>query len=96
MQTKGSKYLGRNIRWKRTADPRYPFVSENEDEKWVIRLNDFPDAHLYTLIVNGKEVVSFDDWSEKWNRPSKEKGVNGESRKSVDARAKRRPSSKVA
>jgi hypothetical protein len=82
--------------WKRTADPRYPFVSETEGKKCVIRLNDFPDSHLYTLIVNGKEVTSFDDWSEKWNRPRREKRTNGVSRKSLVVNVKRRTSSKVA
>jgi hypothetical protein len=96
MRTKTTNYLAKNIVWKRTADPRYPFAAEFEDEKWVIRLNDFPDEHLYTLIVNGKEVISFDNWSAKWSRPIKEKSLNQVApNKSLIAPRKQRLSSKV-
>ena len=77
MSTKtATNYLAESIDWKRTADPRYPFAAKFEGEKCVIRLNDFPDEHLYTLFVDGEEIVSFDDWSSSWNRPVKEKAVN--------------------
>lgn len=77
MSTKtATNYLAESIDWKRTADPRHPFAAKFEGEKCVIRLNDFPDEHLYTLIVDGEEVVAFDDWSASWNRPAKEKSVS--------------------
>jgi hypothetical protein len=76
MSTKtATNYLAEKIGWKRTADPRHPFAAKFEGEECVIRLNDFPDEHLYTLIVDGEEVVAFDDWSASWNRPAKEKAV---------------------
>jgi hypothetical protein len=76
MSTKTTtNYLAESIDWKRTADPRHPFAANFEGEKCVIQLNDFPDEHLYTLIVDGEEVVAFDDWSANWNRPAKEKTV---------------------
>jgi len=72
MSTKSAtNYLAEKIDWKRTLDPRHPFAAKLEGEKCVIRLNDFPDEHLYTLIVDGKEIFAFDDWSAKWNRPAK-------------------------
>ncbi len=97
MQTKTSDYLAENMVWKRTADPHYPFAAEFEGEKCVIRLNDFPDEHLYTLIVNGEEVVDFDDWSVKWHRPAKEKSVRQAAiNKPLGTRRKPRPSAKIA
>ncbi len=69
-------YLAENIEWKRTADPRHPFSAKFDGEKCVIRLNDFPDEHLYTLIVDGEEVIAFDDWSASWIRPAKENAVS--------------------
>lgn len=95
MQTKTSNYLAKNINWKRTTDARYPFKSYFEGEECVIRLNEFPDEHMYTLIVDGKEVVSFDDWSAKWNRPARAESAKQAQRKSVGLSARRR-SSKVA
>ena len=69
MSTKVSDYLAEEIAWRKTQDPKHPFVAEYEGEKCVIRLNDFPDEHLYTLIVNGVEIADFDDWSAQWSRP---------------------------
>lgn len=91
MRTKTLNYLAKNIIRKRTTDAHYPFAAEFEGEKCVIRLNDFPDEHLYTLIVGGKEIVSFDDRSAKWTRPVKEKrGSQVVLNKSLDVRAKQR------
>ncbi len=91
MQTKTLNYLAKNIAWKRTTDPHYPFAANVEGEKCAIRLNDFPDEHLYTLIANGKEIVSFDDWSAKWTRPAKKKSVSQAApNKPLDVRAKQR------
>ena len=31
-----------------------------------MRLNDFPDENLYTLLVNDVEVAQFYDWPTDW------------------------------
>ncbi len=54
-------YLGEDIVWEKGTDPRYPYIADLNGEKCVIRINDFPDEHLYTLIVNGDEIADFDD-----------------------------------
>jgi hypothetical protein len=56
------------ITWRKTADPEYPFTSEVNGDKFVIRLNDFPSDNLYTLLVNDKEAIDFDDWPDQWRR----------------------------
>jgi hypothetical protein len=33
------------------------FRAEVEDKVWMIRMNDFPDEPLYTLIVDGREII---------------------------------------
>ena len=76
MSTKTIKnYLAEKIDWTRTNDLHFPFTAEFEGAKCVIRFNDFPEEHLYTLIVNGKEVADFDDWSANWTRAAKEKTI---------------------
>lgn len=62
-------YLEEKVAWNRGVDPSYPFQAEFEGERLAIRLNDFPEESLYTLMVNGQEVINFDDWPEAWPRP---------------------------
>jgi hypothetical protein len=69
MSTKIENYLEEKVAWKQGRDPIYPYEAECHSEKLVIRLNDFPDESLYTLLVNGEEVASFDDWPGLWARP---------------------------
>jgi hypothetical protein len=38
------------------------------DEAWIVRVNDFPEEHLYTLYVNDEELGSFDEWPRQWSR----------------------------
>lgn len=69
MSTKVQNYLEEKVAWRRSPHPSYPYEAEFDREKLVIRLNDFPDENLYTLLVDDEEVVSFDDWPERWARP---------------------------
>jgi hypothetical protein len=39
-----------------------------EAETWVVRVNDFPEEHLYTLYVNDEELGDFDEWPRQWAR----------------------------
>jgi hypothetical protein len=69
MSTKVTNYLAERVAWRKTTDPKYPYEANVDGEKCLIRVNDFPDEHFYTLIVNGVEIVDFDDWSAQWKRP---------------------------
>ena len=69
MSTKMQNYLKEKITWKPSPEPLYPYRAECEGEQCLIRINDFPDDHLYTLIVNDREVAHFDDWPLCWTRP---------------------------
>ena len=69
MATKVQNYLEEKIAWEKGTDPKYPFVASIDGERCVVRLNDFPDESLYTLIVNDIEIADFDDWPKQWSRP---------------------------
>jgi hypothetical protein len=50
MSTKAQDYLQEKITWKSGPKPLYPYRAEYEREQCLIRINDFPDDHLYTLL----------------------------------------------
>ena len=70
MLIKEQNYLQAPIVWLQADDVEYPYAAVFDGNKLLLRLNDFPDEHLYTLIVNNKELASFDDWPKAWTRPA--------------------------
>jgi hypothetical protein len=62
-------WLARPIRWSSTGDPLVPYRAQVDDRLLELRLGDFPAEHLYTLLVDGAEAVSFSTWPEWWTRP---------------------------
>lgn len=72
---KNTDYLSEEITWDSTNDPQYPYQSFYNGKELLIRLNDFPAEHLYTLIADRQEVTSFDDWAATWNRAPKAKAI---------------------
>jgi hypothetical protein len=55
--------LRRKVAW-RAAGESSPevFVAAVDGERWTIRLNDFPEEPLYTLLIDGLVILHFDDW----------------------------------
>lgn len=67
MSTKVQNYLEEKLVWRRSSDPHYPYDAEFDGERCLLRvLNNFPEDHLYTLLVDNVEVTSVDDWPEQW------------------------------
>jgi hypothetical protein len=55
--------LRRPVIW--ATGPRSPeeiFVASVDGQRWTIRLNDFPEEPLYTLFVEGRPILHFDEW----------------------------------
>ncbi len=57
------------VTWSKTADALNPFEATVGADLWVIRLNDFPPEHPFTLFVNGVSVDDFDEWPDAWSLP---------------------------
>jgi hypothetical protein len=68
--------LRRQVPWRTgQSSPQESFVATVDGRLWVIRLNKFPDEPLYTLVIDGADVIHFDDWPEWWgSRPEFPKG----------------------
>lgn len=74
--------LRRSLVWFATGDLTFPWKatpakSDAARESLKIRLNDFPDEQMYTLLVGRREVGSFDEWPSNWKRGG---AVNSERR----------------
>ena len=59
----------RPIDWRRTGDGEVPYDAELDGRRWAIRINDFPAEPMYTLIVDGDEALTFDEWPVRWIKP---------------------------
>jgi hypothetical protein len=71
MLTKTQNYLTETVVWRCSSDAEYPLEALFDSDRLALRLNDFPDEHLYTLLLNGEEIASFDEWPAQWVRPEK-------------------------
>lgn len=71
-----SNYLRRPLRWTRTNDPEFPWQSILKGVRCRVRINDFPQEPMYTLLVDGKPVGDFDDWPAGWKKGERTNGVH--------------------
>lgn len=55
------KSFHKPINWTKTSDVFYPYEATVEGKQWKLRLNDFPEESLYTLMINDEEILEFDD-----------------------------------
>ncbi len=60
--------LAREIEWQSTTDPVHPWSAVVDGVPWRIRINDFPDELLYTLLLGDAPAGDFHDWPECWKR----------------------------
>jgi hypothetical protein len=60
--------LVRPVEWNFTGDVEVPWTAQMEGQTWQVRLNDFPDEWMYSLLVNGVEAGDFHDWPKVWQR----------------------------
>jgi len=58
----------KTLSWSSTEDAEFIHSMELNGKTFYIRLNDFPDEQMYTLIYDGIELLHFDDWPENWQR----------------------------
>jgi hypothetical protein len=59
---------GRTIVWKATNNLDHPWAAAVDGEHWQVRLNDFPDDFMYTLVIEGTAAGDFHDWPATWQR----------------------------
>ena len=62
--------LRERVSWRAATSglPHVLYEAEVGALAWAVRLNDFPDEPLYTLIIDGTEILHFDDWPAFWGK----------------------------
>lgn len=60
--------LACQVTWKATGDAVQPWAADVDGAAWRIRINDFPDELMYSLIIGGESAGDFHDWPESWQR----------------------------
>lgn len=63
--------LNQRVIWRRTGDLFIPWTSQVDGETWEVRINDFPDEYMYSLLIDGALIGDFHDWPAKWDRSAK-------------------------
>jgi hypothetical protein len=80
-------WLDRSISWHRSGDVDAPWAARYGDHVLRLSLGDFPAEPLYTLLVDGVEVLSLDStWPDGWQRTVVLRDeTDGQDRRSLDA-----------
>lgn len=68
-EVRASDLLNAEIAWREGDDPVFPYRATFEGVNCAIRVNDFPEDALFTLIIEDGGTFDFDDWPAQWTRP---------------------------
>jgi hypothetical protein len=60
--------LARPVNWIATGNLEVPWTTEVDGTLWQVRLNDFPDEVMYSLLIDGEIVGNFHNWPKTWER----------------------------
>jgi hypothetical protein len=67
-----SQRLDTTVGWTSAGDLNFPWSAqipaENGEEHWRVRINDFPDEYMYSLLVGEEVIGDFHDWPVAWTR----------------------------
>lgn len=64
------EWITKRVSWTRTGDIQYPWCAMVSDRSWRIKINDFPDEPLFTLVIEEKAIGDLEDWPKAWKRAS--------------------------
>ena len=63
--------LWRPVAWRTASGAGYIiFEASVGQHRWTVRLNNFPDEPLHTLLIDGDEIVHFNGWPWFWRQPA--------------------------
>jgi hypothetical protein len=62
------KLLKMKIDWRKTQIDKYTFSATIGGDEYFLRLNDFPEEPLCTIIISGNEI-NLEDLGKNWTLP---------------------------
>ena len=72
MEIKERNYLNEPIIWRKKLDVEFPYEAVHDGKILTLKVNDFPEEHLYSLLLDKDEIATFNDWPSNWIRPERE------------------------
>ena len=70
-----TEYLEKDLIWQHCADAELLYQTHVGAFCLQVRLNDFPAEPMYTLLIDGDVLGSFDDWPTAWSSVKSGTGV---------------------
>ena len=67
----GARLRASPVVWEDTGEGEHPYRALVRGTTFTLRINDFPAAPLYTLLVDGQEVDDLEEWPAAWVRPAR-------------------------
>lgn len=64
-----NRKMEQSVTWSSTGSLDIPWRAEVDGSTWWVRLNDFPDDYMYSLLIGTIEIGDFHDWPQQWIRP---------------------------
>ncbi|MBA3708768.1 MAG: hypothetical protein H0W83_08125 [Planctomycetes bacterium] len=58
--------FAQQIAWAKTGDPEFPYSAVVDGRKYKLRVNDFPEEHMYTLLIDDQRSLDFTSWPPAW------------------------------
>ena len=58
-----------SVEWSKCRENNFVYKATVKSSIWMLRMNDFPDEPLFTLFIDGKEILHFNDWPPAWTKP---------------------------
>lgn len=62
--------LEQHPHWHRTGNPYFPVAARVNEQWWVLRVNNFPDHPVWTLLVDGERRFDLDNQPANWGNPA--------------------------
>lgn len=69
-----TQFFAKDVSWSTNGKSNIPFTAQVDGKAWDLRVNNFPDEPLYTLLVDNKPILTFDDIpsNSNWALPAAE------------------------